>query len=112
MGQVLEQVGRRCEAVDALGREYGADPALDREIEAWRDSIEPSDFTPRAQWSGVLVGPVGLQLHLDCRSVITPPMAVTFRRILAEELERSGFDDVHVIVTPDDDLLEADDSQA
>jgi hypothetical protein len=103
IGDALTEVGHRCEAVDELGREYGVDPDVDREVDAWLASLDESHWPRRAHWSRVVESPLGLQLHLDCKQEVTLAMASTFRQILVEVLEQWGFDDVHIIVSPDPD---------
>lgn len=46
-----------------------------------------------------VVRPDGIRLYVDCKGVIAPPMAATFRQILADELAAAGVNDV--VVQPD-----------
>ena len=78
----LHRAGERFMLVDEEGTEY-----------ADLDSLEAAAL-PRGLYSPNYVAdprPVdgGIDLYVDCKGVIEPPMAVTFRRILREELERS-----------------------
>ena len=42
------------------------------------------------------IKPDGVRMYVDCKGVIAPTMAVTFRQILREELLRAGITDATV----------------
>ena len=87
----LRSAGARFMMVDETGVEHASYDALHEAAE--QDLYSPnyvSDPEPRAG---------GLEMYVDCKGEIDEPMGTAFRRILLEELEAAGLDDVSITAT-------------
>lgn len=82
----LRRAGARFMLVDNRGTEY----ATEADVEAAEKRYTIGDFYTPNYVANPKVLDSGIELYVDCKGVIPPPMAATFRRILREELQRSG----------------------
>ncbi len=80
----LRRAGARFMLVDEEGTEYATDESLYAGTLQGGKSLYSPNYVadPRIVANGI-------ELYVDCKGVIPPPMAATFRRILREELDRA-----------------------
>ncbi|MGH9278997.1 MAG: hypothetical protein ACRD12_12940 [Acidimicrobiales bacterium] len=93
----LERAGARFSLVDNRGTEY----ATEADVEAAEQRYVSGDFYTPNYVAAPKVLDTGIELYVDCKGVIPPPMAATFRRILREELQRAGITDATVRNVPE-----------
>lgn len=92
----LERAGARIMLVDDRGTEY----ATEADVEAAEQRYVSGDFYTPNYVADPMVLDNGIQLYVDCKGVIPPPMGATFRRILREELRRAGITNATVRNAP------------
>jgi hypothetical protein len=80
----LEAAGRRFLLVDQTGVEH---PDRESAVAA----VEAGLFTPNYV-ADPQVTEVGVEMYVDCKGVIAPPMADKLRQVLREELEAAGIE--------------------
>ncbi|MCA1694476.1 MAG: hypothetical protein LC749_06985 [Actinobacteria bacterium] len=78
----LERAGARFMLVDNRGTEY----ATEADVETAEQRYASRDFYTPNYVAAPKVLDDGVELYVDCKGVIPPPMGVTFRKILREEL--------------------------
>jgi hypothetical protein len=92
----LRRAGDRFMFVDNRGMEY----MTEADVEAAEERYATGDFYTPNYVADPKVLDHGIELYVDCKGVIPPPMAATFRKILREELERSGITNATVKNAP------------
>jgi hypothetical protein len=84
----LRSAGRRFMMVDETGVEHPSYDSLeDAEEEGLYSPNYVSDPSPKAE---------GIEMYVDCKGEVEEPMGLAFRRILVEELEAAGLNDVSI----------------
>jgi hypothetical protein len=78
----VAKAGARFMRVDETGKEYPDDTSLDA---AYLAGL----YTPNYV-SDPRVTAEGVELYIDCKGSIEPPMVLAFRKILQEELDSAG----------------------
>ncbi len=92
----LKRAGARFMLVDESGTEY----PTEGDVEKAEQLHATGDFYTPNYVAEPKVRDDGIELYVDCKGVIPPPMGATFRRILREELERAGIRDATVRNAP------------
>ena len=78
----VAEAGARFMRVDETGKEYPDDASL--------DAAYLSDLWTPNYVSDPRVTAEGVELYIDCKGSIEPPMVLAFRKILQEELDSAG----------------------
>ncbi|HUQ64028.1 MAG TPA: hypothetical protein VM121_09755 [Acidimicrobiales bacterium] len=93
--EALRRAGARFMLVDEEGREYPTEESLAAgTLEGPRELYSPNYVAdPKILDNGI-------ELYVDCKGVIPPPMAATFRRIVREELVRARITNAKVRNAP------------
>lgn len=92
----LERAGARFMLVDDKGTEHPTEV----DVEKAEQRHVPGDFYTPNYVADPKVVDNGIELYVDCKGVIRPPMGATFRRILREELQRAGITNATVRNAP------------
>ena len=92
----LERAGARFMLVDDKGTEYPTQADVEK---AEQRHVAGDFYTPNYVADPKVVDD-GIELYVDCKGVIPPPMGATFRRILREELQRAGITNATVRNAP------------
>jgi hypothetical protein len=92
----LERAGARFMLVDDKGAEYPTEAEVEK---AEQLHVAGGFYTPNYVAAPKVVDD-GIELYVDCKGVIPPPMGATFQRILREELQRAGITNARVRNAP------------